>query len=94
LYSIEAISDALISAGSIAANSQDEQQIIRGYLVPLKNILQAECVAFYSSETSPFGQLPLIMMQEPGEPLQLPSTINPLMESFIRSAIRAIKTNE
>src|SRR5437867_3996664 len=52
LYSIEAISDALIGAGSIAANSQDEQQIIRGYIVPLQTVLQAECVVFYASESA------------------------------------------
>ena len=50
LYSLEAISDALIGAGSIAASSRDEQQIIRGYLVPLQNVLHAGCVASHRAD--------------------------------------------
>src|SRR5437879_1439895 len=86
LYSIEAISDALIGAGSIAANSRDEQQIIRGYLVPLQNVLQAECVVFYPSDPAPLVPMQMIRMPESGYRLELSPTIRPAIEAFIRSA--------
>ncbi|MCU1310613.1 MAG: multi-sensor hybrid histidine kinase [Candidatus Angelobacter sp.] len=87
LYSIEAISDALIGAGSIAASSQDEQQIIRGYLQPLQNVLQAECVVFYASEASPLTPMqPMKLQNESAAPLEIPQSIKPAMEAFIRNA--------
>src|SRR5882757_1314351 len=85
LYSIEAISDALIGAGSVAANSQDEQQIIRGYLVPLQTVLQVESVVFYASESAQLAPMPPIILQ-PAAPLELPQGIKAAMETFIRNA--------
>src|SRR3954467_4678488 len=92
LYSIEAISDALIGAGSVAANSHDENQIIRGYLVPLQNVLQADCVVFYGSESSR-PTLPMIRLQETSSGLELPTAIKPAMEAFIRNSAHQTITN-
>ncbi|MCU1284946.1 MAG: multi-sensor hybrid histidine kinase [Acidobacteriales bacterium] len=92
LYSIEAISDALIGAGSVAANSHDEQQIIRGYLTPLQNVLQADCVIFYGCESSQ-SPLPVIKLQRPDANFDVPLAIKPAMEAFIRSSSHQTTTN-
>ena len=67
LYSLEAISDALMGAGSVAAGSRDEQQIIRGYLAPLRNVLHAGCVAFFPSVGSHLASIPMIQLNAAGE---------------------------
>src|SRR3954447_20240799 len=85
LYSLEAISDALIGAGSIAAASRDEQQIIRGYLQPLRNVLQAACVAFFPSQSSHFASMPLIRLEEQTQ-FELPAQLLASMELAIRNA--------
>src|SRR5437879_1864383 len=85
LYSIEAISDALIGAGSIAASSQDEQQIIRGYLIPLQTVLHAGCVAFFPSVSSATSSSGMIQLQESSR-YELPAQILSAMELAIRNA--------
>jgi CheY-like chemotaxis protein len=93
LYSLEAISEALMGAGSIAAASSDEQQIIRGYLAPLAKVLHASCVAFFPSASSPISASPVIHSQEP-ERFQLPSQLLASMELAIRNAAHQTVTSE
>lgn len=91
LYSLEAISDALIGAGSIAASSRDEQQIIRGYLVPLQSVLHTECVAFFPSISAPSG---LSGVMAEGLSMQLPPQLLASMELAIRNAAHQTVTSE
>ncbi len=93
LYSLEAISDALIGAGSIAASSRDEQQIIRGYLVPLQSVLHAGCVAYFSSISSP---LPVTSITVPDRQThyELPPQLLASMELAIRNAAHQTVTSE
>src|SRR5438270_1365638 len=93
LYSLEAISDALIGAGSIAASSRDEQQIIRGYLQPLRNVLQAGCVAFFPSASSHTSSMPVIQLQE-SKQFELPAQLLSSMELAIRNAAHQTITSE
>jgi CheY-like chemotaxis protein len=93
LYSLEAISDALIGAGSIAASSRDEQQIIRGYLVPLQNVLHAGCVAFFPSVSSPSQTMPLMQMQHASQ-FDLPAQLLSSMEMVVRTAPHQTITSE
>lgn len=96
LYSLEAISDALIGAGAIAASSRDEQQIIRGYLAPLQSVLQAGCVAFFSSISSPLPNVPAIHAQNdsPLSTNDLPPQLLASMELAIRNAAHQTVTSE
>src|SRR5437016_13350038 len=98
LYSLEAISDALIGAGSIAAGSRDEQQIIRGYLVPLGKVLQAGCVAFFPATSSPFSTMPPMRLPESAEgergAYELPPQLLASMELAIRNAAHHTITSE
>src|SRR4051812_1296322 len=93
LYSLEAISDALIGAGSIAAASRDEQQIIRGYLAPLRNVLHAGCVAFFPSISSNSSSMQLLQLQD-AEAFQLPAQLLSSMELAIRNAAHQTITSE
>lgn len=85
LYSIEAISDALIAAGSVAARSHDEQQIIRGYLVPLQAVLHAGCVAFFPSLSS-VTQTAAVVEPSDAKRYDLPPQIMAAMELAVRNA--------
>src|SRR5438309_11973603 len=93
LYSLEAISDALIGAGSIAASSRDEQQIIRGYLQPLRNVLQAGCVAFFPSASPHTSSMPVIQLQE-SKQYELPAHLLSSMARAIRNAAHLTITSE
>src|SRR5436305_1817950 len=97
LYSLEAISDALIGAGAVAASSRDEQQIIRGYLAPLQTVLQAGCVAFFSSVSSPLPNVAAIQSQDTAQAspkCDLPPQLLASMELAVRNAAHQTVTSE
>lgn len=93
-YSIEAVSDALAAAGSVAANSQDEAEIIRGHLAPLIEILQMNGGVFYATQGGPLAALSPVRVCGAGRrDLQPPPSVPASMESFIRNTAGQVVTS-
>ena len=93
-YSIESISDALLEAGSLAAQSRDETEIIHGHLKPMAEILQMNCAVFYAGESSPLAAIsPVRVLCEGRHDLQPPQHIPVAMEGFIRGCTQHMVTS-
>src|SRR5206468_13046336 len=93
-YSIEAISDALSAAGSIAASSHDEAEIVRGHLIPLSEILQMNCAVLYAGAESPLAEMSPVRVRSVGRrDLQAPTSVPESLEAYVRAAQHSAVTS-
>jgi CheY-like chemotaxis protein len=85
LYSIEAICDALITAGSAAAYCRNEEEFLRCALQSAGDLLDVSCSTFYGASTSPLEHIGNVRVnQRAGGELDIPATLPSSLTDYLR----------
>lgn len=85
MYSIEAICDALITAGSAAAYCRNEEEFLRCALQSAGDLLDVSCSTFYGASTSPLEHIGNVRVnQRAGGELDIPATLPSSLTDYLR----------
>lgn len=85
MYSIEAICDALITAGSAATYCRNEEEFLRCALQSAGDLLDVSCSTFYGASTSPLEHIGNVRVnQRAGGDLDIPATLPTSLTDYLR----------